>query len=167
MKIYNEYALSLSEYWIRGYHFGWWLNAMMVLYKCKSQWLKISPFNIILDRLYNISSFIKHDFWHYFLQSFMHAQCIVQTRLKFIFWKLLTYNFVYILTKCYTKQNKMLHKKIWPQTMHHDTKMCEFKKKPIHNGECLQAFSFNHGGGEDSLSKPSSSYYRHDDDGSI
>ncbi len=44
MKIYNEYALSLREYLIGGYHVGrWWLNAMMVLYKCKSQWFKISP----------------------------------------------------------------------------------------------------------------------------
>ncbi len=69
-----------------------------------------------------------------------------------------------------TKQNVAL-KNMEPQTMHHGTKMCKFKKKPKHNGECLQAFSFNRGGGEDSLSKPSSSsfyyYYHHHNDGSI
>ncbi len=129
-----------------------------------------------MDRLCNISSFIKHEFRHYFLQSFMHAQCIIQTRLKFIFWKLLTYNFVYILTKCYTKQNKMLQKNIWNHKLCTMVQKCaSSKKKPNHNGECLRAFSFNHGGGEDSLSKPSSSssssfyyyYYHHQDDGSI
>ncbi len=70
-------------------------------------------------------------------------------------------------TKCCKK------KKMEPQTMHHGTKMCKFKKKPNHNGECLQAFSFNHGGREYSLSKPSSFssfyyyYYHHNHDGAI
>ncbi len=45
-------------------------------------------------------------------------------------------------------------------------KNVQVQTKPNCNRECLQAFSFNHGGGEDSLSEPSSSssfyYYYYD-----
>jgi len=62
-----------------------------------------------------------------FCHPFAHIQSPMQTKLKFIFLKLLAYNLAHIHTKYYTKAKKMLHEKIW--VLPHAQK-CTSPKKP-------------------------------------
>jgi len=74
-------------------------------------WTKLQNDNIIPPP--SIKYFIQHEFQYYLLQSFMHAQCTIQTKLKSsLFLKNYCNTTLHTFRQIDNTKQKMLHEKI-------------------------------------------------------